>query len=118
MTDDFKVKIKLGGGFLNYENPPYRPVEIELEQNGCSVKKLKKRLMNCIGANRGMKELIKALEIFDKYGAEGTICDHDVLYVPITQDEMSSDDIDRLNELGFIYNSDDCFWLSHKWGSM
>ena len=27
-----------------------------------------------------MKELIQALEIFDKYGAEGTICDHDVLF--------------------------------------
>lgn len=31
MTDDFKVKINLGGGFLNYENPPYRPVEKDME---------------------------------------------------------------------------------------
>ena len=73
--------------------------------------------MNCIGANRGMKELIKALEIFDKY-ADGNViqCEHDVLIVNVT-DDMDSDDIDRLVELGFFYQEDDCNWQSYEWGS-
>ena len=64
-----------------------------------------------------MKELIQALEIFDKY-ADGHViqCEHDVLIVNVT-DDMDSDDIDRLKQLGFFYQEEECNWYSYEWGS-
>ncbi len=64
-----------------------------------------------------MDKLIEALQIFNKY-ADGNViqCEHDVLIVNVT-DDMDSDDIDRLGELGFFYQEDDCNWQSYEWGS-
>ena len=64
-----------------------------------------------------MDKLIEALQIFNKY-ADGNViqCEHDVLIVNVT-DDMDSDDIDRLGELGLFYQEDDCNWQSYEWGS-
>lgn len=50
-----------------------------------------------------MEDLIKALQIFLKYGnpAYPTNCSHDKLYVDIDPEKVSEEDIKALDELGF-----------------
>ena len=64
-----------------------------------------------------MNDLIEALQIFAKYATPEwpTHCEHDVLYVCISPDGMSEDDISRLDELGFVINEDS--FMSYKFGS-
>lgn len=55
-----------------------------------------------------MEDLIKALQIFLKYGnpAFPTNCSHDVLYVAIDPEKVSVSDAAELNELGFFSGSE------------
>jgi hypothetical protein len=65
-----------------------------------------------------MENLIKALQIFLKYGNPKypTHCEHDVLHiVGINPDEVSHEDIIELESLGFS-NDEDGFY-SFKFGS-
>jgi len=67
-----------------------------------------------------VKDLIKALQIFTKYGTHDypTHCEHDVLYIcGYNHNEISKADVDELDSLGFIWsNEDDCF-MSFRYGS-
>lgn len=81
-----------------------------------------------------MEDLIKALQIFLKYGNPEwpTHCEHDVMYVNVSPKEMSKEEIKELDELGFFpvdcdgnsydddfdgeYEEDD-FFMSYKYGS-
>jgi hypothetical protein len=67
-----------------------------------------------------MDKLIQALEIFKKYQnlEWPTHCEHDVmLVVGIEQNEVSEEDTQKLNELGFIWMQEyECFG-SYRYGS-
>lgn len=67
-----------------------------------------------------MNKLIQALQIFLKYKDLDypTICEHDVLLiVGLEQDEVSEEDTEKLDELGFNWMYEyDCFG-SHTYGS-
>jgi hypothetical protein len=69
-----------------------------------------------------MKELIEALTILAKYmDAEEkwpTHCEHDVLYVcNIESEDVSEEDMNRLDELGFIPDEDEGGFMSFRFGS-
>jgi hypothetical protein len=67
-----------------------------------------------------MDNLIEALTIFRKYGNPKypTNCAHDVLYIMEYDIEgISSEDVDRLGELGFIWNDTEGVFMSYKFGS-
>ena len=69
-----------------------------------------------------MKNLIEALSIMLKYGDVQfpTHCEHDVMYVfpAVRYEDFSADDLARLHELGFEYNSDgDEGFMSYLYGS-
>jgi len=51
-----------------------------------------------------MEDLIKALQIFLKYGnpRNPTHCEHDVMFVAIEPDDVSEEDIKELDKLGFF----------------
>lgn len=65
-----------------------------------------------------MENLIKALQIFLKYGNPNypTCCSHDELMVSISPDLVSEEDLKTLEELSFIPNEYDGF-SSYKYGS-
>ena len=65
-----------------------------------------------------MKQLIKALQIFLKYGNPEypTHCEHDVLFIMINPDTVSDDDKEKLEKLSFFENDVDGF-SSFKYGS-
>ena len=67
-----------------------------------------------------MLQLIEALQIFAKYAtpAHPTHCEHDVLWiVGISKDQVSPEDVKRLDELGFFWaEKHDCF-QSFRFGS-
>lgn len=50
-----------------------------------------------------MEDLIKALQIFLKYGNKNypTFCEHDILYVDVDPSVVSDEDKKVLDELGF-----------------
>lgn len=64
-----------------------------------------------------MEDLIKALQIFLKYGNDyaPTHCEHDELTVAIDPELVSESDKATLNELGF-FDDGDCF-KSYRFGS-
>lgn len=66
-----------------------------------------------------MEDLIKALQIFLKYGnpAYPTGCEHDELRVYINPNEVSEEDKLSLEELGFSVDEDIGCFLSFKYGS-
>lgn len=67
-----------------------------------------------------MEDLIKALQIFLKYGNKKypTSCEHDILYVDVDPNIVSDKDKNTLDELGFFVDDEnDCFY-SFKYGSM
>lgn len=70
---------------------------------------------------KGFDALIEAFEIFQKYADSSlnypTGCEHDVLYVYINPDRVARDDADRLDELGFIPDSDLPAFISYRFGS-
>lgn len=67
-----------------------------------------------------MENLIEALKIFLKYKNEKwpTHCEHDVLWIiGITKEEVSDDDVKKLEELDFFYSNEDDCWQSFHFGS-
>lgn len=66
-----------------------------------------------------MEDLIKALQIFLKYGNPQwpTHCEHDVLMVCIEADRVSEEDLEALGKLGFIVDEDSEFFKSYRFGS-
>ena len=67
-----------------------------------------------------MEDLIKALQIFLKYGNKNypTFCEHDILYVDVDPSVVSDEDKKVLDKLGFFVDDEnDCF-ASFKYGSM
>lgn len=66
-----------------------------------------------------MEDLVEAFQIFLKYSQVKypTSCGHDTLYVNIYPDLVSTEDIIRLDKLGFFVDDDlDCF-KSFRFGS-
>lgn len=66
-----------------------------------------------------MEKLIKALQIFLKYGnpEHPTDCSHDYLYVDIDPGLVSQEDKAELEALGFIIDNDLGGFGSFKYGS-
>lgn len=68
-----------------------------------------------------MDDLIKALQIFRKYGNPRcpTHCEHDVLQVDIDPDKVSDDDKKTVESLGFYPGSGDRegTFYSYRFGS-
>lgn len=66
-----------------------------------------------------MEDLIKALQIFLKYGNPEypTHCEHDELYVDINPVLVSDEDVKTLDGLGFFVNEDLEGFSSYKFGS-
>ena len=69
-----------------------------------------------------MKDLIEALTILAKYmdreQKNPTHCEHDVLYVcHIEPEEVSEEDLKRLDELGFFPDEDGEGFMSFRFGS-
>lgn len=66
-----------------------------------------------------MEQLIKALQIFLKYGnlPYPTHCEHDSLAVLIDPALVSDEDKKKLYELGFFVSEDDEYFMSFKYGS-
>ena len=67
-----------------------------------------------------MEDLIKALNIFLKYGNPKypTHCEHDVLYIcGIDPDDVSTEDKTLLEDLGFFEGNVDEGFMSFKYGS-
>lgn len=67
-----------------------------------------------------MEDLIKALQIFAKYTDSDypTHCEHDTLYVLVDPEDVSEEDMEKLEELHFI---PDCeypyMFISYMFGS-
>lgn len=55
-----------------------------------------------------MEDLIKALQIFLKYGnpRNPSHCEHDYFYIDISPELVSPEDIDELSTLGFFIDSE------------
>lgn len=68
--------------------------------------------------NGGLSDLIEALTIFRKYGNPDypTHCEHDVLMVCVDPAEVSREDLERLDDLGFIEGEEEDF-ISFRFGS-
>lgn len=67
-----------------------------------------------------MKDLIEALTIFMKYKNDEnpTHCSHDQLWImAVTRDEVSAEDVARLDDLGFFWSESDEAWISFRFGS-
>jgi len=69
-----------------------------------------------------MKDLIEALQILLKYANDDrnpTHCEHDQLYVgcDIEIEEVSKEDIDKLDELGFLWDEESYGFISFRFGS-
>ena len=67
-----------------------------------------------------MENLIEALLIFLKYGnpAYPTHCEHDVMYIcDINPADVSPEDIEELDKLGFFVDEEEDCFQSFKFGS-
>lgn len=67
-----------------------------------------------------ISDLIKALSIFVKYKNERcpTHCEHDVMYVcGIEKEEVSEEDLKKLDELGFYWDDEEEYFYSFRFGS-
>lgn len=66
-----------------------------------------------------MKDLIKALTIFFKYGDpySPTHCEHDELYIMIDPADVSREDKEKLKELGFEESDNGESFSSYRFGS-
>lgn len=66
-----------------------------------------------------MKNLIEALTIFSKYSnaKRPTSCDHDTLYVNIDPKGINSEDITKLENLGFLADFNNRYFYSFVFGS-
>jgi hypothetical protein len=67
-----------------------------------------------------MEDLIKALQIFFKYTQDKypTHCSHDILIVnTVDKNQVSEEDIKRLEELGFHWDEEENLFYSYRFGS-
>ena len=67
-----------------------------------------------------MKDLIKALQIFLKYGnpTYPTWCEHDALHIcDIDDEKVSDDDKQALEDLGFYVDTSEGGFISFRFGS-
>ena len=49
---------------------------------------------------------------------QGVLIEHDeLMVVGISQDQVSPEDRARLDELGFLWNEDEEYWFSFRYGS-
>lgn len=66
-----------------------------------------------------MSDLIKALQIFLKYGdpRNPSHCEHDYFYIDIHPDKVSEDDKDILEKLGFFVDDEFGGFGSYRFGS-
>jgi hypothetical protein len=67
----------------------------------------------------GFDAIIQALMIFRKYGnpTYPFHCEHDTLYIiDIDPKEVSNEDKEKLDNLGFFAGEEDCF-VSYRYGS-
>lgn len=66
-----------------------------------------------------MENLIKALQIFLKYGNPDnpTYCEHDILFVATDPDLVSDEDKKKLDDLGFFESDCGEGYNSYKYGS-
>jgi len=67
-----------------------------------------------------MEKLIEALQIFLKYKNKTfpTHCVHEILLVvEITEEEISEDDKQKLDELKFFWSTEYDCWASFRYGS-
>ena len=66
-----------------------------------------------------MKQLIEALQIFAKYTDRPfpTGCEHDVLYVYVSPDDVNEEDTGLLQELGFKPDKSLDNFYSFRYGS-
>ncbi len=67
-----------------------------------------------------MEDLIKALQIFATYTQtrHPTHCEHDVLYImDVSRGEMSTEDIQAVEKLGFLWDEIEECWMSFRFGS-
>jgi len=67
-----------------------------------------------------MNDLIEALQIFLKYGnpTYPTHCEHDVMWISeIAPKDVSAEDKERLDQLGFFVSEHDNCFKSYKFGS-
>ncbi len=66
-----------------------------------------------------MNDLIEALQIFAKYSNEEwpTHCEHDILMISDVQNDISQEDKDKLEKLGFHWSDEFDCWVSYRFGS-
>lgn len=66
-----------------------------------------------------MDDLIKALQIFRKYGNPEwpTHCEHDVMGVAIEFGDVSNEDKDKLADLSFFEDDESGYFKSFRFGS-
>lgn len=66
-----------------------------------------------------MNDLLKAFKIFAKYTATQfpTHCEHDVLRVCVSYDDVSDKDKKELDALGFSHDEENNMFMSYKYGS-
>ncbi len=67
-----------------------------------------------------MKDLIEALTIFLKYGNpySPTHCEHDVMLVMIDPEDVSAEDVEKLEALGFSASEEyECCFVSYRFGA-
>jgi hypothetical protein len=67
-----------------------------------------------------MEDLIKALQIFMKYKNVKwpTNCTHDVMTImDITREEVTKEDVEELDRLGFMWDETDEGFISFRFGS-
>lgn len=69
--------------------------------------------------NHTINALIEALKIFAKYNVNTeTCCEHEELYIcGIEPENVSKEDIEKLDELGFIVEEGNNMFKSYRWGS-
>ena len=68
-----------------------------------------------------MKDLIEALQIFQRYQEDTkwpTHCEHDVLHIMgVEKDAPDVGERERLQALGFLWSDSDSCWISYRFGS-
>lgn len=79
-----------------------------------------RRLAGFTKKRESMKDLIAALQIFEKYGGDRmypTYCDQNILYVHVNPETISEEDIEKLAGLGFDPNVERGCFSSDRFGS-
>jgi len=66
-----------------------------------------------------MEDLLRAFQVFRKYTSyrRPTTCEHDVLYVLVKAEEVSTEDIKTLENLGFDVDENTGNFRSDRFGS-